>query len=234
MVGMQRLRLSRSTSRATDQGAAAGFNGSQPGRWRIDRHRPRRPPDQCVAGRRSAVADPAAKPHGTIPFRSWRLSRSAIGFLTMHLLLIHQNFPGQFRDLAPLWLAAGHQVHAIGSAARSPQSERWQGLIYHRYHFQIETSPPSMSVPPAWHAVPSAAGKRCASGSGAGPQRLGGGPATAARLGTSMPIVVYPELWGHPQALGFGFDDALNGMSRSRRRLQPAESAELSWPWQGQ
>ena len=31
--------------------------------------------------------------------------------------------------------------------------------------------------------------------------------------GSSMPIVVYPELWGHPQALGFGFDDALNGMS---------------------
>jgi glycosyltransferase involved in cell wall biosynthesis len=25
--------------------------------------------------------------------------------------------------------------------------------------------------------------------------------------------MVYPELWGHPQALGFGFDDALNGMS---------------------
>ena len=38
----------------------------------------------------------------------------------MHLLLIHQNFPGQFRDLAPLWLAAGHQVRAIGSEQQSP------------------------------------------------------------------------------------------------------------------
>ena len=39
----------------------------------------------------------------------------------MHLLLIHQNFPGQFRDLAPLWLAAGHQVRAIGSEQELPR-----------------------------------------------------------------------------------------------------------------
>ena len=47
----------------------------------------------------------------------------------MHLLLIHQNFPGQFRELAPAWLAAGHRITAIGSAADPPQGLRWQGCV---------------------------------------------------------------------------------------------------------
>ena len=33
----------------------------------------------------------------------------------MRVLLIHQNFPGQFRHLAPALAAAGHQVVAIGN-----------------------------------------------------------------------------------------------------------------------
>ena len=37
----------------------------------------------------------------------------------MHLLLIHQNFPGQFRDLGPAWLEAGHQVHAITASEQA-------------------------------------------------------------------------------------------------------------------
>lgn len=31
----------------------------------------------------------------------------------MKILLVHQNFPGQFRGLAPALVAAGHQVHAL-------------------------------------------------------------------------------------------------------------------------
>ena len=48
----------------------------------------------------------------------------------MHLLLIHQSFPGQFRDLAPAWLAFGHQITAIGSMAEAPTGPQWQGLCY--------------------------------------------------------------------------------------------------------
>lgn len=33
----------------------------------------------------------------------------------MRVLLIHQNFPGQFRHLAPALAAAGHGVVAIGN-----------------------------------------------------------------------------------------------------------------------
>ncbi len=38
----------------------------------------------------------------------------------MRVLLIHQNFPGQFRHLAPALAAAGHQVVAIGNRADRP------------------------------------------------------------------------------------------------------------------
>ena len=34
----------------------------------------------------------------------------------MKLLFIHQNFPGQFRQLVPALMAAGHEVHALAIA----------------------------------------------------------------------------------------------------------------------
>ena len=51
----------------------------------------------------------------------------------MHLLLIHQNFPGQFRDLAPAWLEQGHQVTGLGAAPAPDQAPRWEGLTYLQY-----------------------------------------------------------------------------------------------------
>ena len=36
----------------------------------------------------------------------------------MRLLLVHQNFPGQFRDLAPALCDRGHELKAIGSCQR--------------------------------------------------------------------------------------------------------------------
>lgn len=49
----------------------------------------------------------------------------------MRLLLIHQNFPGQFLPLLPTLFEAGHQVLAIGSRP-CPQAlqQRFPGLIY--------------------------------------------------------------------------------------------------------
>jgi glycosyltransferase involved in cell wall biosynthesis len=37
----------------------------------------------------------------------------------MRLLCVHQNFPGQFRDLAPALAARGHEIKAISSSQRS-------------------------------------------------------------------------------------------------------------------
>ena len=38
----------------------------------------------------------------------------------MHFLLVHQNFPGQFRDLAPRLVSLGHRVTAIASKKPAP------------------------------------------------------------------------------------------------------------------
>ena len=37
----------------------------------------------------------------------------------MRLLLVHQNFPGQFRDLGPALCDRGHELKAIGCSQRS-------------------------------------------------------------------------------------------------------------------
>ncbi len=44
----------------------------------------------------------------------------------MRILFAHQNFPGQFRHLAPALAAAGHEVVAL--AVRRNVPERWQGV----------------------------------------------------------------------------------------------------------
>jgi hypothetical protein len=48
----------------------------------------------------------------------------------MRLLLIHQNFPGQFRSLIPAFLARGHELVGLGARAL-PQ--KVQGLRYLNY-----------------------------------------------------------------------------------------------------
>ena len=45
----------------------------------------------------------------------------------MRLLLIHQNFPGQYRHLVPALLERGHELVAIGAR---PLGEIPQGLRY--------------------------------------------------------------------------------------------------------
>lgn len=49
----------------------------------------------------------------------------------MNVLFVHQNFPGQFRHLAPALAARGHRVVALGTHDRLPRD--WRGLRYLRY-----------------------------------------------------------------------------------------------------
>lgn len=44
----------------------------------------------------------------------------------MKILLIHQNFPGQYKHLAPALAARGHQVVALTCKIKEPQT--WQGV----------------------------------------------------------------------------------------------------------
>lgn len=47
----------------------------------------------------------------------------------MRILFVHQNFPGQFKHLAPALAAQGHEVHALGIEARPALP----GVRHHRY-----------------------------------------------------------------------------------------------------
>jgi len=128
----------------------------------------------------------------------------------MHLLLIHQNFPGQFRDLAPAWLASGHQITAIGSTSDAPTGLQWQGLTYLKYHFddkpsQLERGSAvarlvhqllNEDYPPDLVMSHSAWGESL----------------LIRRICREVPWISYPELWGNPRSLGFGFDQSLDGL----------------------
>ena len=136
----------------------------------------------------------------------------------MHLLLIHQNFPGQFRDLAPAWLARGHRVTALGSASAPEDDPRWDGLTYVRYRLDGIEEP---SVEERGHAVAEAC--RQLQQKGLVPDLVmvhtaWGESQQLREVFPTTPLVVFPELWGHAEALGFGVDQQLTG-----------QSAEDSW-----
>ena len=128
----------------------------------------------------------------------------------MHLLLIHQNFPGQFRDLAPAWLALGHQVTAIGSTEKAPTGLQWQGLRYLPYKFEQEPSPLERGLAVAkliqqlinQDHPPDLAMSHSGWGEALCLKRVCG----------DLPWISYPELWGNPRSLGFGFDKSLDGL----------------------
>ena len=127
----------------------------------------------------------------------------------MHLLLIHQNFPGQFRDLAPAWLASGHQVTAIGSMAEAPSGLQWQGLTYLQYLFEQTPSHLQRGLAVArlveqlleQEDPPDLVMSHSVWGEALCLQRVCG----------DVPLISYPELWGNSRSLGFGFDQALDG-----------------------
>ena len=53
----------------------------------------------------------------------------------MNILFIHQNFPGQFKFLAPALAAAGHRVHALRIDGRD-----LLGVEVHRYTLKRSSS----------------------------------------------------------------------------------------------
>ena len=127
----------------------------------------------------------------------------------MHLLLIHQNFPAQFRELAPAWLAAGHQITAIGCRSTAPPGEEWASLRYWSYRSRDHRDPQTLTPLERIAALD----QLCThlSQQGLEPDLVmahsaWGEALPLRRLFPRTPLVVYPELWGSPSALGIGFD----------------------------
>lgn len=55
----------------------------------------------------------------------------------MNILFVHQNFPGQYKFLAPALAARGHRVVALGMSERGPM----KGIEYHRYQTATRNTP---------------------------------------------------------------------------------------------
>ena len=127
----------------------------------------------------------------------------------MHLLLIHQNFPGQFRDLGPAWLAAGHRITAIGNTHPPAESTGWGGLEHLSYNWPENHEPTANE-----RGLAVAELCRQLQSDGLVPDVViahsGWGEALhLAGIWADTPLVVLPELWGSARALGIGFDPAL-------------------------
>ena len=126
----------------------------------------------------------------------------------MKLLLVHQNFPGQFRDLGPALCNRGHELKAIGSSQR-PTDSRIEVLRYeHKLGERSGVHPHSLEVD-EWirrseqvAAVAMTLKKR-----GWAPDVMlahpGWGEALLLRqVFPSTPLVIWPELWLRPEHLG--------------------------------
>ncbi len=55
----------------------------------------------------------------------------------MNILFIHQNFPGQYKFLAPALAARGHRVEAMGISERPDMG----AVKYHRYQTAKKNTP---------------------------------------------------------------------------------------------
>tara|TARA_Y100001954_G_scaffold234525_1_gene290197 strand:+ start:5046 stop:6257 length:1212 start_codon:yes stop_codon:yes gene_type:complete len=130
----------------------------------------------------------------------------------MKILLIHQNFPGQFRQLAPHLLDRGHELVAICSHQR-PVLEGVRVLRYEEPAKPVGELPHSTLL---WHEAlqrASVVAKLCSGLASEGwqPDRILAHTGWGETLGLhevwpDVPQIVWPELWLRPEHGGYGVD----------------------------
>ncbi len=134
----------------------------------------------------------------------------------MRLLLIHQNFPGQFRDLAAGLVARGHAVFALGSA---PDPDLPAGVFYGSYP---EPEPNDNCLDPDLEAGFVRA-ERVLEACRELERQVGRPDAVVVHTGwgeglylrdlwPDVVLVSYPELYGSPALLGYGSSTELGPM----------------------
>lgn len=130
----------------------------------------------------------------------------------MRLLLVHQNFPGQFRQLAPWLQSRGHELVAICSHPRAVQVN----CRLLRYEEPVPLQQPVPYGTGLWHEALQRA-ERVAhlcdglAREGWRPDRIlahsGWGESLGLRnVWSGVPQVLWPELWVLPEHGGYGVD----------------------------
>ena len=126
----------------------------------------------------------------------------------MKLLLVHQNFPGQFRDLGPGLCDRGHELKAIGSSQR-PTDSRIEVLRYAHNPVKLSGIHPHCLEVDEWirRSEQVAESEMSLKRRGWAPDVMlahpGWGEALLLRqVFPSTPLVIWPELWLRPEHLG--------------------------------
>ena len=129
----------------------------------------------------------------------------------MRLLLIHQNFPGQFRQLAPYLEQKGHELVAIASHNR--QVALHGRVIRYEEPAKLEGVPNGSQI---WHeglerAMRVAHIAKQLANEGWRPDRIlahsGWGETLAlSHIWPAVAQIIWPELWVLPQHGGYGVD----------------------------
>ena len=132
----------------------------------------------------------------------------------MHFLLVHQNFPGQFRDLAPRLVALGHRVTAI--SARHPAPGKVPEAIQVCVYPWSEPDREGTLIDPNLEVNLRRGAKVAAMATLLRQQGLqpdvviahsGWGEALYLRdIWPRARLWAYPELYSQPLLLGYGFD----------------------------
>jgi glycosyltransferase involved in cell wall biosynthesis len=132
----------------------------------------------------------------------------------MHFLLVHQNFPGQFRDLAPRLVALGHRVTAL--SARQPAPGKVPEAIQVCVYPWSEPDREGTLIDPNLEVNLRRGAKVAAMATLLRQQGLqpdvviahsGWGEALYLRdIWPRARLWAYPELYSQPLLLGYGFD----------------------------
>lgn len=133
-----------------------------------------------------------------------------LGSLYVRILLIHQNFPGQFRQLAPHLENRGHELVAICSHERPITPFRSLKLLRYTEPKKLGNSPQGSAI---WHEAlqrTEAVTRLCFNLDKEGwvPDRILAHSGWGESLGIELiwpntPQLIWPELWLRPSHLGF-------------------------------
>ena len=135
----------------------------------------------------------------------------------MRFLLIHQNFPGQFRQLVPFLSERGHELRAICSHGRPLPAIPSLTVLRYAEPQAAPAGLPSGST--LWHEAlcrAEAVARLCRERDWEGwrPQAIaahcGWGETLALKtIWPDVPQILWPELWMRPEHMGHGVDPEL-------------------------